>query len=109
MKIAVAALNRSTKSQVSSYPLRAPFLLLFDESGGFLEAVDNPFKKAAHHKGYGLVRLLSDNMVDMFVARDFTPSMNRILNEAGITIKETEADIIGSVEECVSPVDTTPA
>lgn len=112
MKIAVAALNSSTESQVSSYPLRAPFILLFDESGGFLEAVDNPFKKAAGHKGYGMARLLSDNMVDILIARDFPPSMDRIFKEAGIGMKETEADTLRSVSDCISPepeLDTTQA
>lgn len=103
MKIAVAALNSSTTSPISSYPLRAPYILLFDEAGGFLEAVNNPFEKAVGHKGYGIARLLSDNMVNMFIAGNISPSMDRILREAGIGCKESEANSIESVEECLAP------
>ena len=115
MKIAVAALTSLTDSQVSSYPLRAPFILFFDESGGFLEAVDNPFRKAGGHKGYGMARLLSDNMVEMLIVRDIPPAMSRIMEEAGVRVMETEGDALRSISEYISPepdlprVDTTQA
>lgn len=112
MKIAVAALNSSIESHVSSYPLRAPYILLFDESGGFLEALKNPFNKASGHKGYGMARFLNDNMVDMLIARNFPPSMDRIFREAGIQMRETETNTNHSISDYISPgpeLDTTQA
>ena len=109
MKIAVAALTALNESRISSYPLRAPFFLFFDESGGFIEAVDNPFKKAAAQKGYGIARLLSDNRVDALVTKKMQPVMANILNEAGIRVVETDKDTIDDIAAFFAPepeVDT---
>ena len=109
MKIAVAALTASNDSRVSSYPLRAPFFLFFDEAGGFIEAVDNPFKKATAQKGYGIARLLSDNRVDALVTKKIQPVMAKILDETGIRVVETEKDSIQDISEFFDPepeVDT---
>ncbi len=43
MKIAVAATISEPGAQIGTHAENLPFYLHFSESGGFLEAIDNPF------------------------------------------------------------------
>ena len=54
-KIAVAAEGKTAAAKVSGVAARAPYFLIFDESGKLPEAVDNPYKTAKGGAGTSVI------------------------------------------------------
>ena len=105
MKIAVAALADTPGTRVSSNPARAPYFLLFDEQGGFVEVVKNPFRWGGGTKGYGIGSILRDNMVDTLIAGKFRKELQDTLRNYGLTLMEGKGTIMKSVEDLLSMAD----
>jgi predicted Fe-Mo cluster-binding NifX family protein len=71
-KIAVAAEDNTPAAKVSKQAGFSPFLLVFDQDGGFIEAVRNPARGGmAQGGGIAVVDFLADKGVRVIVAEVF--------------------------------------
>lgn len=100
VKIAVAAEGKGTSSKVSGVAARAPYFLIFDGSGKFLEAVDNPYKTAKRGAGTSVVPFLAQKGVTMVVAGEFGENMIQAMKGKGMEYLEFK----GSAEEALKKV-----
>lgn len=85
MKIAVASTNKDKNSNISERAGRAPYYLIFSESGKVLEVINNPFSVGGGGAGYGVAKMLADKDVNTIVAEKFGPKMIEAMNERGLT------------------------
>ncbi|MBD3360592.1 hypothetical protein GF366_02195 [Candidatus Peregrinibacteria bacterium] len=97
MKIAVASTDKDENSSISDRAGRAPYYLIFDESGKVLESIDNPFSFGGGGAGFSVAKMLADKNVDMVIAGRFGPKMLEALKERGLKIREMN----GNVKEAV--------
>jgi predicted Fe-Mo cluster-binding NifX family protein len=74
-KVAVAAEGDTTSAQVSAIAARAPYFLLFDDKGTFVEAVANPHKDVPGGAGSQAVDFLAGKGVTVVIAGAFGPKM----------------------------------
>ncbi len=95
--IAVAAVDRTENSEISSKAARAPYYLIFDTHGKLLEVVSNPFHNAARRAGPKVAELLAGKKVTALVAEGFGNKMKTALDEEGIRHEEAS----GIVKEVV--------
>ena len=79
MKIAVPAAGSEKNSLISEETGRAPYFLIFDEKGHFIEAIKNPAKDQAGGISRTVVSLLSDNNVTMIIAKSIGDKMKQAL------------------------------
>ena len=99
--IAVAALERTEKGQVSQKAARAPYYLIFDWSGKILEVIPNPFFDAAGGAGPKVADLLAEKNVTVVVAGAFGYKMTKALEAKGIKLHETTGIVKKTVEELI--------
>ena len=99
--IAVASLDRTEKSQVSDRAARAPYYLLFDESGKLLEVIVNPFYDSARSAGPKVANLLIGKNVTIVVAEDFGSKMITALDKEGINYYKASGIVKEAVEELI--------
>jgi predicted Fe-Mo cluster-binding NifX family protein len=87
MKIAITATGKQIDSQVDPRFGRAQFILILDESGAVLEAVDNSQNLNAM-KGAGIQagKVLSDRKVDVLLTGYCGPNAFTTLKAAGIKV-----------------------
>ena len=95
--IAVAAVDRTGNSEISSRAARAPYYLIFDTHGRLLEVVANPFHSSARRAGPKVAGLLAGKKVTALVAEGFGNKMKTALDEEGISHEEAS----GIVKEIV--------
>ena len=96
-KIAVAAEGKTAAAKVSGVAARAPYFLIFDESGKLLEAVDNPYKAAKGGAGTSVVPFLAQKGATVVVAGEFGENMIQAMKSKGIGYLEFK----GSTEEAL--------
>ncbi len=84
MKIAVAVLSDNENSEISDRAGRAPYYLIFDESGNVIEKISNPFSVGGGGAGFGIAKMLSDKGVDIVISANFGPNMESALNSRGL-------------------------
>ncbi len=99
-KIAVAAEDRIAAAMVSGVAARTLFFLIFDGSGKFLEAVDNPYRAAGGGAGISVVPFLEQKGVTVVVAGEFGKNMINAMQERGMRYMEFR----GSAEEALKKV-----
>jgi predicted Fe-Mo cluster-binding NifX family protein len=99
-KIVVAAEGKSAAALVSGVAARAPYFLIFDGSGKFLEAVDNPYRTAKRGAGKSVVPLLAQKGATTVVAGEFGKNMIDAMKGKGIKYLEFR----GSAESAVKKV-----
>ena len=99
-KIAVAAEGKTAAATVSGVAARAPYFLIFDESGKLLEAVDNPYKAAKGGAGTSVVPFLAQKGAGMVVAGEFGENMIQSMKGKGMRYLEFK----GSAEEALKKV-----
>ena len=99
--IAVASLDRTEKSQVSDRAARAPYYLLFDESGKLLEVIVNPFYDSARSAGPKVANLLVGKNAAIVVAEDFGSKMITALDKEGINYYKASGIVKKAVEELI--------
>ncbi|MBN2034616.1 MAG: dinitrogenase iron-molybdenum cofactor biosynthesis protein [Deltaproteobacteria bacterium] len=99
-KIAVAAEGNTPAAKVSEVAARSPYFLIFDETGKFLEAVENPHKDARGGAATAVVPFLSQKGASTVVAGQFGKNMIQAMK--GKRIDSLEFN--GSAEEAVIKV-----
>ena len=98
MTIAVAAQKKTETAEISMQAGRAPFLLLFDESGASQSVLKNPFKSGGGGAGFGVAKMLADNDVTIFVAGKIGENMRGALEEKHIRWYEMEGTVSEALE-----------
>jgi predicted Fe-Mo cluster-binding NifX family protein len=87
MRIAVTSKGRDLDSSIDSRFGRAKYILILDESGTVLEAVDNSQNiNAMRGAGIQAAKALADRKVDVLVTGYCGPNAFRALSAAGIKI-----------------------
>jgi predicted Fe-Mo cluster-binding NifX family protein len=99
-KIAVAAEGKTAAAKVSGVAARSPYFLIFDGSGKFLEAVDNPYKAAKGGAGTSLVPFLAQKGATLVVAGEFGENMIQAMKGKGMRYLEFK----GSAQEALKKV-----
>ena len=99
-KIAVAAEGKTAAAKVSGVAGRAPYFLIFDGSGKFLEAIDNPYKTAKRGAGTSVGPFLAQKGATVVVAGEFGENMIQAMKGKGIRYLEFK----GSAEEALKKV-----
>ena len=93
MKIAFASVDRDENAEMSPRPGRARFYLLYDETGGFLEVIANPFSRGGGGAGFGVAKMLADKGVDIVVGGQFGENMEGALRERGLKYYEMTGSV----------------
>ncbi|MBN1664299.1 MAG: hypothetical protein JW943_11925 [Deltaproteobacteria bacterium] len=99
-KIAISAEGKTTAAKVSGVAARSAYFLIFDETGKWLEAVENPYRTSGGSAGSEVVTFLSQKGMTKVVAGDFGKNMIQAMKGKGITYLEFK----GSAEEAVKKV-----
>ena len=99
MKIAIASVEKSEDSQISTRGGRAPYYLIFNEKKELLETISNPFTSGGGGAGVGVAKMLADMNVDIVVAGAIGDKMRDLLNEKGLEILEKEGDVKDALME----------
>jgi predicted Fe-Mo cluster-binding NifX family protein len=94
-KIAVVAEGKTLEANVSGQPARSPFILLFDEKGKLIEAIENPAKD-----GLAVADFLASKGVTVAVAGEYGPQIIDVMKKKGIKAVAFK----GTVEEAVKKV-----
>ncbi|MGD8571483.1 MAG: NifB/NifX family molybdenum-iron cluster-binding protein [Gammaproteobacteria bacterium] len=71
MKIAIAVNSQGSDAQVSAHAARAPFYVLYDENGTFLESIENPYSSVERGAAPRAAQLLQEHGVNTLVAGEF--------------------------------------
>jgi len=102
MKISVAAVTKDENSEISSLGARAPFYLIFDEKGEFLETIPNPFARGGGGAGFAVAKMLADKGVKSVIAGAFGPNMAGAIEERGLKYYEVSGNAKKVVVEVIS-------
>ena len=102
MKIATAATGTEADAQVSQHGARAPFYLIYDENGNFLESISNPFANAERGAGPKAAHFLIQQGVKLIVACDFGGRFATELETGGIQ----QVQKVGNVSDVITDVLT---
>jgi len=87
MKIAITTTGKDLSSPVDPRFGRAQYILILDQDGSLLEAVDNsPNVNAMRGAGIQAAKLLADRRVDVLMTGHCGPNAFRTLNAAGIKV-----------------------
>jgi predicted Fe-Mo cluster-binding NifX family protein len=97
MRIAVAALKKKETSEIATQAGRAPFYLVFDESGTLVETLQNPFSRGGGGAGFGVAKMLADKGIDTVVAGKFGKNMLEAFKERGLSSHEREGPVLDAV------------
>jgi len=97
-KYAIAANGPTKVSVISDLAARAPFYLLFDQSGNFLEALKNPLADTPGRAAPQAAQLLAQAGVTKTVAGKFGHKMVSELISKGIDHLESK----GTVESAIT-------
>jgi predicted Fe-Mo cluster-binding NifX family protein len=92
-KIAIASDGETIDSQVAYKAARCYFLLLFDEEGKLIEAVENPYLNQRGDAGINCAALLADHEVTVFVAGNVGEKMAEVLEINAITFVAFEGTV----------------
>jgi predicted Fe-Mo cluster-binding NifX family protein len=99
MKIAVAAANKTPGATVTDQTGSAPYFLVFDQKGKFLEALDNPYKDA-DSPGPSIINYLAGKGATVVVGGGFGPKIVEVMKSKGITAVSFK----GSAQDAVKKV-----
>ena len=104
MKIAVPSTGQQKDSLISQETGRAPFFLIFDEKGNFLEAVKNPAKDQYGGISRTVINLLAGKGITLVIAKNIGDKMKQALDFHHIKfVKNT-----GAADNAVKTITQTP-
>jgi predicted Fe-Mo cluster-binding NifX family protein len=95
----VATKQRSPEAPVSELAAQAPYLLIFDNKGNFVEAIENPLKGNVE-SGKLMLGLVVEKGVTAIIGRDYCGDIIGIYRDKGISTYNFE----GSAAEAVTKV-----
>ena len=98
--IAVAAEGQSTSSQVSKRLARSPYFIFFDEKGGPVEAVANPYQKAAD-AGPKTVDFLAAKGVRTIIAGEFGPKLADFIKRKEMALRTATGSAADAVKSAM--------
>jgi len=99
MRIAITATGKDADSPLDPRFGRAKYILILDESGNVLEAVDNAQNiNAMRGAGIQAAKMLADRKVDVLITGGCGPNAFQALNAAGIKVV---VDQSGTVKEAL--------
>ncbi len=81
MKIAVPAIGPEPGTSISKETGRAPFFLVFDEKGNFMEAIQNPARDQSGGISRTVVALLTTHDIRIIVAESIGDKMKKALTD----------------------------
>jgi len=81
MKIAVPAIGPEPGTSISKETGRAPFFLVFDEKGNFMEAIQNPARNQSGGISRTVVALLITHDIRLIVAESIGDKMKQALTD----------------------------
>lgn len=93
MKIAIAATGKTKNDDISDRAGRAPFYLIFNDSGELLEVIDNPFSFGGGGAGFSVAKMLADKNVNIVVAGKFGQKITGALDDRGLKYYEIKGKI----------------
>lgn len=96
---AIASNGAAKESNVSKHAARAPFFLLFDQSGKLLKAEKNPFSDTSGRAAPQAVELLARAGVTKLVAGKFGDNMVSELDSKGIDYLESKGTVKSAIRE----------
>ena len=99
--IAVAAIDKTEKAEVSEKAARTPYYLLFDEHGKLMEVIANPFHDVSRGAGPKVASFLAGKNVTTVLADHFGHKMMTALDEEGINYYEVTGMVKKAVEEFI--------
>lgn len=88
VNIAVAAESSTESSSISDKAGRAPYFLIFDGSGAFIKAIENPAQYKQGGASSSVTALLKKESVKILIAANFGAKMKNNLKAAGIEYHE---------------------
>ena len=98
MKIAIATNDKTNVSEVSG---RASYYLIY-EKGELIKTIKNPFAIGSGGAGYGVVKMMSDENINLIIAGKFGNNMIVALKEKGIELKEV---LNKTIDETLKVID----
>lgn len=98
MKIAIATEDK--KDQVSEVAGRAPYYLIFNESGNLLEEIPNSFMQESGGAGVAVAEMLAGKEITVVVAGDFGRKMMDALEDRRISYYQEK----GSIKEVLEKI-----
>ena len=93
MKIAIAAPTTNAQDAISRRGARAECYLVFDESGGQLEAIQNPFKDYDRAVGVRVADYLAERGISVVAAAHLGNGFTTALEAKGILDSECEGTV----------------
>lgn len=99
--IAVAAASNDLSSPVSGRPGQSPLFLLFDMQGGFIEAVENPYKDVKGNAGIPTVDFLKSKGVKVIVAASLGSRIEQVMQSKGMQPIEFAGQVRDAVKRAV--------
>ncbi len=99
--IAVAAIDKTEKAQVSKEAARTPYYLIFDEHGKLTEVIPNPFCDVSRGAGPKVANFLAEKNVSVVIAGGFGHKMTNALDEEGINYYEGTGMVKNAVQEFI--------
>ncbi len=102
MKIAIASVEKSEDSQISTRGGRAPYYLIFNEKKELLEVISNPFTSGGGGAGTGTAKMLADINVDIVIVGEVGEKMKELLDEKGLKILKREGVVKEALIEAIN-------
>lgn len=99
-KILVATQEKSPEAAVSDKAALAPYFLIFDEKGNFVETIDNPFKEKKLEAGKLMANFLPEKGVTAIIGTNYCGDIIGIFKNKGVTAYNFE----GSAAEAAAKV-----
>ena len=101
MKVAIAVINKEENAEISERAGKAPYYLIFDEKGEFVETVSSPFAVGGGGAGFAVAKMLADKGVDTFVAGTVGGNMAGALDAKGVKYFEKTGAAKQAAQEVV--------
>lgn len=102
--IAIASKGKTPASEVSEVAARAPYFLIFDSTGKFLGAFENPFTAAKGGAGTAVVSFLEQKGAGMVVAGGFGMRMLNALSSQGMRYMEFRGTVDEALKKALGEV-----